>query len=42
MMIYLAGSVFTLAERRFNEELAAELERHCPALQVFFSAAVRQ
>ena len=35
MMIYLAGPVFTLAERRFNEELAGELERLCPALQVF-------
>ena len=34
-MIYLAGPVFTLAERRFNEELAGELERLCPALQVF-------
>ena len=35
MMIYLAGPVFTLAERRFNEELAVELERLCPSLQVF-------
>ena len=35
MMIYLAGPVFTLAERRFNEELAGELERLCPSLQVF-------
>ncbi len=35
MMVYLAGPVFTLAERRFNEELAGELERLCPALQVF-------
>ena len=34
-MIYLAGPVFTLAERRFNEELAGELERLCPSLQVF-------
>ena len=34
-MIYLAGPVFTLAERRFNEELAGELERICPSLQVF-------
>ena len=34
-MIYLAGPVFTLAERRFNEELASELERLCPTLQVF-------
>jgi nucleoside 2-deoxyribosyltransferase len=35
MTIYLAGPVFTLAERRFNEELAGELERLCPSLQVF-------
>jgi nucleoside 2-deoxyribosyltransferase len=35
MMIYVAGPVFTLAERRFNEELASELERLCPSLQVF-------
>jgi len=35
MLVYLAGPVFTLAERRFNEELAVELERLCPALQIF-------
>ena len=35
MMIYVAGPVFTLAERRFNEELAGELERLCPSFQVF-------
>jgi nucleoside 2-deoxyribosyltransferase len=35
MLVYLAGPVFTLAERRFNEELASELERLCPSLQVF-------
>jgi nucleoside 2-deoxyribosyltransferase len=35
MMIYLAGPVFTLAERRFNEELAGELERLCPSHHVF-------
>jgi alpha-L-fucosidase len=34
-MIHLAGPVFTLAERRFNEELAGELERLRPSLQVF-------
>ena len=34
-MIYLAGPVFTLAERRFNEELAGELERLRPSLEVF-------
>jgi nucleoside 2-deoxyribosyltransferase len=35
MMIYLAGPVFTLAERLFNEELAGKLERLCPSLHVF-------
>ena len=35
MMIYLAAPVFTLAQRRFNEELAGELERLGPSLQVF-------
>jgi len=35
MMIYLAGPLFTLAERRFNDKLAGELERLCPSLQVF-------
>lgn len=35
MLVYLAGPVFTLAERRFNEELASELERLSPSLQVF-------
>ncbi len=34
-MIYLAGPVFALAQRRFNKELAGELERLCPSLQVF-------
>ena len=34
MNIYLAGPLFTLAERRFNEEVAAELERLCPSLLV--------
>ena len=34
-MLYLAGPVFTLAERQFNEELAGEMERLCPFLQVF-------
>lgn len=34
MNIYLAGPLFTLAERRFNEELATELERLCPSLLV--------
>ncbi len=35
MMIYLAGPVFTLAERRFNEELVGELMRLRPSLQIF-------
>jgi nucleoside 2-deoxyribosyltransferase len=34
MDVYLAGPLFTLAERRFNEKLAAELERLCPSLLV--------
>jgi len=34
MLVYLAGPVFTLAERRFNEELACTLERVCPTLQI--------
>lgn len=35
MLVYLAGPVFTLAERRFNEELAEALERLDSTLQVF-------
>jgi len=34
MLVYLAGPVFTLAERRFNEELTCTLERVCPTLQI--------
>lgn len=34
MMIYLSGPVFTLAERRFNEELAGELERLYASLHI--------
>lgn len=33
--IYLAGPLFTLAERRFNQQLAEELQRIEPSLQVF-------
>jgi nucleoside 2-deoxyribosyltransferase len=33
--VYFAGPLFTLAERRFNEELAAEMLRLCPALDLF-------
>ena len=36
MNIYLAGPLFTLAERRFNEELSAEMQRLCPTLEIFF------
>lgn len=35
MKIYLAAPLFTLAERMFNAELAAELARLCPELDVF-------
>jgi len=36
MKIYFAGPLFTLAERRFNEELSAEIQRLCPTLEIFF------
>jgi nucleoside 2-deoxyribosyltransferase len=36
MNVYFAGPLFTLAERRFNEELSAELQRLCPRLEIFF------
>ena len=36
MNVYFAGPLFTLAERRFNEELARELKRLCPKLDIFF------
>ena len=36
MNIYFAGPLFTLAERRFNEELSAEMQRLCPTLEIFF------
>jgi len=32
--IYLAGPLFTLAERTFNEQLAAAIERLCPSITV--------
>jgi nucleoside 2-deoxyribosyltransferase len=35
MNVYFAGPLFTLAERRFNEELAAEMKRLCPGLEIF-------
>jgi nucleoside 2-deoxyribosyltransferase len=35
MNIYFAGPLFTLAERRFNEELSAEMARLCPGLRIF-------
>jgi len=36
MNVYFAGPLFTLAERRFNEELSAEMRRLCPTLEIFF------
>ena len=42
MNLYLAGPLFTLAERRFNEELSAEMQRLCPALRIFFPQACDQ
>jgi nucleoside 2-deoxyribosyltransferase len=39
MNIYFAGPLFTLAERRFNEELAAEIRRRMPAVDIFFPQA---
>ena len=32
--VYLAGPLFSLAERAFNEELALKLEQQCPSLEV--------
>src|ERR1041384_8423589 len=34
MKIYLAGPLFTLAERRFNEQLAAALRERMPSLEI--------
>jgi hypothetical protein len=34
--VYFAGPLFTIAERRFNEELTAEMRRLCPAIEFFF------
>src|SRR5208283_54012 len=36
MNVYFAGPLFTLAERRFNEDLCAEIKRLCPSLDFFF------
>lgn len=36
MNIYFAGPLFTLAERRFNEELAAQVRRLMPSVEIFF------
>ena len=36
MNLYFAGPLFTLAERSFNEALAAEIRRLCPAVHIFF------
>jgi nucleoside 2-deoxyribosyltransferase len=34
MRVYLAGPLFSLAERGFNEELALKLEQECPSLEM--------
>jgi nucleoside 2-deoxyribosyltransferase len=39
MNVYFAGPLFTMAERRFNEELSAEMRRLCPTLDIFFPQA---
>jgi len=39
MNVYFAGPLFTLAERRFNEELCAEMQRLRPSLDFFFPQA---
>ena len=39
MNVYFAGPLFTMAERRFNEELSAEMRRLCPPLDIFFPQA---
>jgi len=36
MNVYFAGPLFTLAERRFNAELTAEIRRLMPAVTIFF------
>jgi nucleoside 2-deoxyribosyltransferase len=36
MNIYFAGPLFTLAERRFNEDLSTEIRRRLPAARIFF------
>jgi nucleoside 2-deoxyribosyltransferase len=36
MNLYFAGPLFTLAERRFNEELSAEIRRLMPTVEIFF------
>jgi len=39
MNVYFAAPLFTLAERRFNEDLSAEMQRLCPSLSFFFPQA---
>ena len=39
MNVYFAGPLFTMAERRFNEELSARMQRLCPTLDIFFPQA---
>jgi nucleoside 2-deoxyribosyltransferase len=36
MNIYFAGPLFTLAERRFNQELSAEIRCLMPTVKIFF------
>jgi nucleoside 2-deoxyribosyltransferase len=36
MNVYFAGPLFTMAERRFNEDLSQEMRRLCPALKIYF------
>ncbi len=36
MNVYFAGPLFTMAERRFNDELSAHMRRLCPTLDIFF------
>ncbi|MGO9108941.1 MAG: nucleoside 2-deoxyribosyltransferase [Thermoguttaceae bacterium] len=39
MNVYFAGPLFTMAERRFNQELSVEMQRLCPGLDIFFPQA---
>ncbi len=39
MNVYFAGPLFTMAERRFNEELFARMKALCPTLDIFLPQA---